>query len=235
VVPPPSLGHRRFFAVGLARGHPDSGEAAIMGVPSPHLVLPLSGCLSRHTPTRATRGEARGHRSVLAQNSLLMYPLLFLPLDWSSARCVLARWWTGSHCLCAAVGTFLSGVVRSRYLLDMWFAEGHTARLFWLCLRCVFIASRCGCRPASGMSTPSRCRASAHNQMSVALCPSCAQWLCEFAIDDQSGRTTMVTPADRGGLGEAMLRPDRTLMYLCCCDCGFLRSEGFVQHGDTPL
>ena len=40
----------------------------------PHLVLPLSGCLSRHTPTRATRGEARGHRSVLAQNPLLMYP-----------------------------------------------------------------------------------------------------------------------------------------------------------------
>ena len=43
----------------------------------PHLVLPLSGCLSRRTPTRATRGEARGHRSVLAQNSLLMYPLPF--------------------------------------------------------------------------------------------------------------------------------------------------------------
>ena len=56
---------------------PDSGGAAIMGVPLPHLVLPLSGCLSRHTPTRAKRGEARGHRSVLAQNSLLMYPLLF--------------------------------------------------------------------------------------------------------------------------------------------------------------
>ena len=79
-----------------------------------------------------------------------------------------------------------------------------------LCVCCLFIASRCGCRPASGMSTPSRCRASAHNQMSVALCPSCALWLCEFAIDDQSGRTTMVTPADRGGLGKAMLRPDRT-------------------------
>ena len=48
-----------------------------MGVPLPHLVLPLSGCLSRHTPTRATRGEARGHRSVLAHNSLLMYPFFF--------------------------------------------------------------------------------------------------------------------------------------------------------------
>ena len=48
-----------------------------MGVPLPHLVLPLPGCLSRRTPTRATRGQARGHRSVLAQNSLLMYPFFF--------------------------------------------------------------------------------------------------------------------------------------------------------------
>ena len=165
---------------------PDSGEAAIMGVPLPHLVLPLSGCLSRHTPTRATRGEARGHRSVLAQNSLLMYPLLFLPLDWSSARCVLARWWTGPHCLCAAVGTFLSGVVRSRYLVDMWVADGHTARLLWLCLRCVFIASRCGCRPASGMSTPSRCRALVHSQVSMVSRSSWAQWSCESVCVWQS-------------------------------------------------
>ena len=77
VVPSPSLGHRRFCVAGLARGLPDRGGAAIMGVPLHHLVLPLSGCVSRRTPTRATRGEARGHRSVLAQNSLLMYPLLF--------------------------------------------------------------------------------------------------------------------------------------------------------------
>ena len=37
----------------------------------------VSPCLTPCTPTRATRGEARGHRSVLAQNSLLMHPLLF--------------------------------------------------------------------------------------------------------------------------------------------------------------
>ena len=84
VMPLPSLGHRRFCDAGLARGHPDSGGAAIMGVPLPHLVLP-------------TRGEARGHRSVLAQNSLLMYPLLFLSLDLSSIWCVLARWWAGTN------------------------------------------------------------------------------------------------------------------------------------------
>ena len=77
VMPLPSLGHRRFCVAGLARGHPDSGGAAIMGVPLLHLVLPLSGCLCRRTPARATRGEARGHRSALAQNPLLMYPLLF--------------------------------------------------------------------------------------------------------------------------------------------------------------
>ena len=104
VVPLPSLGHRKFCVAGLARGHPDSGEAAIMGVPLPHLVLPLSGCLSRHTPTRATRGEARGHRSALAQNSLLMYPLLFPPfglvvglvcprhmVDWPNVFALLCR------------------------------------------------------------------------------------------------------------------------------------------------
>ena len=77
VVSLPSLGHRKFCVAGLARGHPDSGEAAIMGVPLPHLVLPLAGCLSRHTPARATRGEARGHRSALAQDPLRMYPLPF--------------------------------------------------------------------------------------------------------------------------------------------------------------
>ena len=30
-------------------------------VPLPHLVLPLSGCAISGTPTKATRGEARGH------------------------------------------------------------------------------------------------------------------------------------------------------------------------------
>ena len=36
---------------------PDSGGAAIMGVPLPHLVLPLSGCLSR--PPRQGQHEVR--------------------------------------------------------------------------------------------------------------------------------------------------------------------------------
>ena len=52
---------------------PDSGGAAIMGVPLLHLVLP-----------RATRGEARGHRSALAQNPLLMPP--FFSFLWACRR-----------------------------------------------------------------------------------------------------------------------------------------------------
>ena len=139
-----------------------------MGVPLPHLVLPLSGCLSRRTPTRATRGEARGHRSALAQNPLLMYPFFFLPLDLSSAWCVLAIWWTGPMCL-RCCGCTLPGFARWRYFVDTWVAEGHTARWPWLCvLFC--IASWCGCRPASGMSTSSRCRTLAHSR---------CQWWCD--------------------------------------------------------
>ena len=132
----PSVGHRRFCVAGLARGPPDSGGAAIMGVHLPHLVLPLwgGGCLSKRTPTRATRGEARGHTSAFAQNPLLMYPFLFLYLDLSSVWCVLARWWNGPQCVCASVGTSLSGFVRSRYFVNMWVAEGHTARWSWLCV-----------------------------------------------------------------------------------------------------
>ena len=110
-----------------------------MGVPLPHLVLPLSGCLSRRTPTRATRGEARGHRSVLAQNSLLMHLLLF-PLFGLVVDLVCPRhtvdWY---QCVCAPVIAFLLGFDRSRFLLDMWVAEGHTARWPWLCVCVLFV------------------------------------------------------------------------------------------------
>ena len=100
---------------------PDSDGAAIMGVPLPHLVLPLSGCLSR-------QGEARGHRSVLAQNPLLMHPLLF-PFFGFVVDLVCPRHMVGwDQCVCAAVAAFLPGFVRSRFLMDMCVAEGHTAR-----------------------------------------------------------------------------------------------------------
>ena len=126
VVPLPSLGHRKVCVAGLARDTPDSDEAAIMGVPLPHLVLPLSGRLSRHTPARATRGEARGHRSALARNSLLMYPLLFPSfglvvglvcprhmVDWPNVFALLCRdvggaWYTaGANCGATVLGTMV--------------------------------------------------------------------------------------------------------------------------------
>ena len=169
----------------------------------PHLVLPLSGCLSRRTPTRATRGEAKGHRSVFAQNSLLMCPpSFFLPLDFSSVWCDIARWWTSPHCLCAAVGTFLSGVVRSRCFVDMWTAEGHTARLLGLCV-CVV------CSSPRGVGVDRR-RACPHRRDVGALMYSRCQWCRDLLGYNDPARLCvaiavvgppMVTPDDRGGLG----------------------------------
>ena len=134
VVPLPSLGHRQFCVAGLARGHPDSGGAAIMGVPLPHIVLPLSGCLSRHTPTRTTRGDARGHRIALAQNSLLMYPLLSLSFGLVVGLVCPRHMVDWPQCVCAAVDAFLLGFARWRYFVDMWVAEGHTVQWPWLCV-----------------------------------------------------------------------------------------------------
>ena len=79
----------------------------------PHLVLPLSGCLSRHTPTRATRGEARGHRSALAQNSVLMYPLLFPPFGLVACLVCPRHMVDWPQCVCAAVSR-CRGLVHSR-------------------------------------------------------------------------------------------------------------------------
>ena len=113
---------------------PDSGGAAAMGVRSPHLALSLSGCLSKRTPARATRGEARGHRSGLAQNALSMYPPSFsflgLVVGLSCPRQVV-DW---PQCVCVAVDASLPGVARCRFFVDRWVAEGHTARWHWFCV-----------------------------------------------------------------------------------------------------
>ena len=43
-------------------GTPATGSVLMLTcVPLPHLVLPLSGCACSGTPTKVTRGEARGH------------------------------------------------------------------------------------------------------------------------------------------------------------------------------
>ena len=134
-----------------------------MGVPLPHLVLPLSGCLSRRTPTRATRGKARGHRSVLAQNSLFIHPSFFLSLDLSSVWCVLAMWWSGPNVVALL---WLHSCLVSSDGVTLWTCGSPTGTqhdgLGSVC--CLCIALRCGCRPASGMSTPSRCRALVHSR-----------------------------------------------------------------------
>ena len=157
VVPLPSLVHRQFCVAGLARGHPDSGEAAIMGVPLPHLVLPLSGCLNRRTPTKATRSEARGHRSVLAQNPLLMHPLLFSFLglvvgsvcpremvEWSP-MCLRCCGYTPCRGSFDRVTLWTCGSLKGTQRDD----------LGCVCVCWLRIVSRCGCRPASAMPTPS--------------------------------------------------------------------------------
>ena len=73
--------------------------------------------------------------------------------------------------------------------MDMWVAEGHTARWPWLCVCCLCIASRCGCRPASGMSTPSRCRGLGAQQMPMVSRPSWVQWSCEVVCGNRGRRT----------------------------------------------
>ena len=94
-------------------------------VPLPHLVLPLSGCLSRRNPAMATRGEVRRHKSVVAQNHLFIhppFPFFGLVVGLVCPR-QLVDW---PQCVCAAVDAFLLGFARWHYFVDMWVAEGHT-------------------------------------------------------------------------------------------------------------
>ena len=172
-----------------------------MGVPLPHLVLPLSGCLIRHTPTRATRGEARGHRSVLAQNPLLMYPFFFFL--WTCRRSGVSSSYGGLAPMCLRCCGCIPPWFRS-----IAFPYGHVGRrrahstmALAVCVCCLRIVSRCGCRPVSGMSTPSRCRALVHSQMPMVSLPSWSQWSCEVVCGNRGRRATMVTPADWGGSG----------------------------------
>ena len=120
----------------------------------PHLVLPLSGCLNRRTPTRATRGEARGHRSVLAHNLLLTYPPFFFslwacrlsgvsPTDGGLAQmCLLC---CGSiPAGCRSIASLCGHVGRRR---------AHSAIVRVVCVCCLFIASRCGVAVFMGTMT----------------------------------------------------------------------------------
>ena len=156
-------------------------------------------------------------------------------MDFSSVWCDLARWWTGPHCLCAAGGTFLSGVVRSRCFVDMWVAEGHTARLLWPCVCRLVIASRCGCRPASGMSTPSRCRALVHSRRQWSRDRlghnGCAR-LC--VCGNRGCRTHKGYPRGSGRAGGEGAVRLYFLVYVCRCGDGPLRPEGLCSMATHP-
>ena len=56
VMPLPSLGHRQICIAGLARGHPDRGEAAIMGVP---FALPRVAFVGVHEQAHPDKGNTR--------------------------------------------------------------------------------------------------------------------------------------------------------------------------------
>ena len=160
-----------------------------MGVPLHHLVLPVSGCLSRRTPTRATRGEARGHRSVLAQNSLFMPPPPSFSVLWTCRRPGVFSPYGGLDPMwLRCCGSIPAWFRRSRYFVYLWVAEGHTARWPWLCVLFVH-RPRCGCRPASGMSTPSRCRPLVHSKRQGWCYPLGKNGSCEVVSVNRGRRT----------------------------------------------
>ena len=168
----------------------------------PHLVLPLSGCLSRRTPTRATRGEARGHRSVLAHNSLLMSPLLFLPLGLSSVWCVVSRWWTGPHVF-ALLWFHPSWVSFDRVTLWTCGSPKGTQRDCSGCV-CVVFTHRLAVWVSVDVGhahTVAMCGCGVRPDVS-GVAPSWAQWLCEVVVGNRGRRATMVTPTGREGVGK---------------------------------
>ena len=101
------------------------------------------------------------------------------------------------------VAAFLPGVARSHHFVDMWVAEGHTARLLWLCV--------CVCwSPIAGGVGVGRRRACPHRRGAGPWCTACvngaatswAQWLCEVVcVAIAVFGPTLVTPENRGGSG----------------------------------
>ena len=68
--------------------------------------------------------------------------------------------------------------------------RAHSAIVRDVCVCCLPIASRCGCRSMSGMPTPSRCVVAVHDQMSVVLRPhghngSARSWLAIAVVGPQ--------------------------------------------------
>ena len=110
-----------------------------------------------------------------------MYPLLFLSLDLSSVWCVLAIWWTGPNVFALL---WLHPCLVSPDGVTVWTCGSPKGTQHddpgSVC--CLCIASRCGCRPASGMSTPSRCRGPGTQQVSMVVRPSWEQWFLRGCV-----------------------------------------------------
>ena len=92
-------------------------------------------------------------------------------------------------------------VLSDGYFVDMWVAEGHTARWPWLCVLfvrrpSVWVQTGVGHAHTVAMSGPGA------QQVSMVSRPSWAQWFCEVVcVAIAVVGPTLVTPDGRGGLG----------------------------------
>ena len=176
----------------------------------PHLVLPLSGCLSRHTPTRATRGEARGHRSVLAQNSLLMYPFFFF-------GCMPA-WCRPMAFLCGHVGR----------------RRTHSTMALVLCVVC---ASPLGVGVDRRRVCPHRrgfgpwCTAGVNGVATVLGTMVLRGSVC----GNRGRRAYNGYPSGSGRFGDDCSFRSYPLVYLCRCGARLLRPEGLYSMATHPV
>ena len=182
----------------------------------PHLVLPLSGCLSRRTPTRATRGEARGHRSVLAQNSLLMHPPPF-PVLWTCRR----------HGVSSPYGGLAPMCLRCCGCIPVWFRpiallcghvgnrRAHSTMALALCVVCT---------SPRGVGVYRR-RACPHRRDDGALVHSRCQWWwcdplgnngpCEVVCGNRGRPTHIGYPRWSGRVGRMRVRSFGIHLWVC--------------------
>ena len=179
----------------------------------PHLVLPLSGCLSRRTPTRATRGEAMWTQVSISTEPFADVPPSLFP--WACRRSVVSSPHSGLVPMCLRCCLHSCLVSFDRVSLWTCGSPKGTQHDDLGCVCCLCLASRCGCRPASGVSTPSRCRALVHSQTPMVLRPFWAQWLCEVVCGNRGRRGHNGDPSGSGSFGRMRVRCGCT--YLCIC------------------
>ena len=179
----------------------------------PHLVLPLSGCLSR--PPRQGQHEVRQGTQV----SLSTEPFADVSPSFPSFGLVVGL-------VCPRHMVDWPNVFALLWLHPAWFRPmvllcGHAGRQKGTqhdgpgSVCCLCIASRCECRPASGMSTPSRCRALVHSR--------CQWWCdlpgdngpCEIVCVDRGRRTHIGYPRWSGRVGRMRVRSFGIPWWVC--------------------